>query len=276
MAGYPNQKRARGRPRSAAPDAPGSTVQSLDRAIQLLSALAKDGKATFSELALRAGMPPSSAHRLLTTLQAHGLVDFSETTQEWMIGVEAFRIGSAFVQRGNLAEMSREVMHRLVEDTGETANLAIVDDGEVVFLSQVETQHPIRAFFRPGTRAHMHSSGIGKALLAEFDRRRAEQVLARRGLPEFTARTLTRPEALFRDLEATRARGWSLDDEERFSGMRCIAAPIFNAFGEPVAGLSISGPTERFDDRSIPEKGARVRRAADEVTTLTGGRRPGS
>lgn len=271
-------KRARGRPRSAGQDgAPGAsaTVQALDRGLSLLAALARDGKATLSVLAQRAGMPPSSAHRLLATLEAHGLVELGAETQEWMVGVEAFRIGSAFVQRGNLAEMSREAMRRLVEDTGETANLAIADGAEVVFLSQVESPHPIRAFFRPGTRAEMHCSGIGKALLAAFGRARAEALMARRGLPGYTPRTLTRPEALFADLGAAEARGWALDDEERHEGMRCIAAAIFNAFGEPVAGLSISGPRARFADDMLPGMGARVRRAADEVTALTGGRRPG-
>jgi len=274
MSDQQQQRRARGRPRTAESEAQGATVQALDRAVELMRALARDGKATLTDLAAQTGMPPSSAHRLLATLAAHGLVEFADATQEWMVGVEAFRIGSAFVQRSNLVDISREVMRRLVEETGETANLAIADDGEVVFLSQVDTQNPIRAFFRAGTRVHMHSSGIGKALLAEFDPRRVEQIVARRGLPAFTARTLSNSAALRADLDETHRRGWSLDDEERFDGMRCIAAPIFNAYGEPVAGVSISGPAVRFDDRALAELGARVRRAADEITRLTGGVAP--
>lgn len=270
---HPTQRRARGRPRTAQ-EGQAPTVQALDRAIQLLSALARDGRATLSELAARADMPPSSAHRLLTTMQAHALVDFSESTQDWTIGVEAFRIGSAFVQRGNLVDLSREVMRALVEDTGETANIAIPDEGEVVFLSQAETQNPIRAFFRPGARVPMHSSGIGKALLAWFDRRMVEQIIERRGLPGWTERTLTTPGALFADLEATRSRGWSYDNEERHTGMRCIAAPIFNPFGEAVAGISISGPTGRITDAAIERLGARVQTAAREVTEITGGVAP--
>lgn len=268
------RRRARGRPRTVEPEAQGATVQALDRAVVLLRALAREGKATLSDLAAQTEMPPSSAHRLLATLAAHGLVEFADATQEWMIGVEAFRIGSAFVQRSNLVDVSREVMRRLVDETGETANLAIADDGEVVFLSQVDTQNPIRAFFRAGTRVHMHSSGIGKALLAEFAPRRVEQIVALRGLPAFTAKTLSTPDALRADLEETRRRGWSLDDEERFDGMRCIAAPIFNAYGEPVAGVSISGPAVRFGDRALAGLGARVRRAADDITRLTGGAPP--
>ncbi|MEO0821371.1 MAG: HTH-type transcriptional regulator BhcR [Pseudomonadota bacterium] len=268
------RKRARGRPRSASAEAPASTVQALDRSILLLRALAKEGRATLSELALTVGMPASSAHRLLVTLDTHRLVDFNERTQEWMIGVEAFRIGSAFLQRDNLVEIARDVLTRLVEETGETANLGIADQGEVVFLSQVDTQNPIRAFFRAGTRVPMHSSGIGKALMAALDRPRVETILQSHGLPAFTDKTLAKPDALFADLERTRARGWAFDDEERFAGMRCVAAPVFNAHGEAVAGVSISGPSIRFDEHSVAEKGARVRRAADELTELTGGDRP--
>lgn len=267
-------KRARGRPRSAPAESQGGTVQALDRAVHLLKLLARDGSATLSDLALRVGMPPSSAYRILATLQVHGLVGFDEATQEWSVGVESFRIGSAFVQRGGVVEISREVMRRLVQETGETANLAIHDDGEVVFLSQVDTQNPVRAFFRAGTRAPMHSSGIGKALLAAFDRTQVERILQRRGLPEFTGNTLTVPADLFADLETTRARGWAFDDEERFEGMRCIASPIFNVHGEAVAGLSVSGPAVRFGDHDLAAIGAKVRAAADEVTALSGGVRP--
>lgn len=272
MVEAPAQKRSRGRPRSASAGVPGATVQALDRGIMLLAALAREGKATLTELALRIGMPPSSAHRLLVTLQKHGLVEFDEATQDWMVGVEAFRIGSAFTNRTNLVEAGREVMRRLMEETGETANLGLADAGDVVFVSQVETSNPIRAFFRPGTRARMHASGIGKALLAELPRREVERVLQKRGLPEFTPKTLTAPEALFADLERTRERGWSLDDEEHHSGMRCVAASIFNPFGEAIAGISVSGPSVRFPDRAIAELGPRVRHAADEVTRLMGGK----
>jgi len=250
------------------------TVQALDRGMALLRSLARDGNATLSELCARAGVPASSAHRLLMTLQSHGMVDFSDATQEWSVGVESFRIGSAFTQRTNIVDLAREPMRGLVEDTGETANLAIEDDGEVVFLAQVDTANPIRAFFRAGTRVPMHSSGIGKALLASFDRAKVDRILRQRGLPEFTAKTHAEPEALHQDLARTRTRGWSFDDEERYAGMRCIAAPIWNVHGEAVAGVSISGPAVRFGRDAIDGLGARVRRAAAEITDAMGGVAP--
>ncbi len=270
------QKRPRGRPRSLPNDAQGNTVQALDRGLTLLRALAKEGSVILTDLALRVGMPPSSAHRVLATLQKHGFVEFDESTQKWAIGVEAFRVGSSYLVRSNLVEAARKVMRRLMEETGETANLAITDDGDVVFISQVETHNPIRAFFRPGTRVHMHASGIGKALLANLPRKEIEKILQKTGLPEFTPKTLTSPDALFADLEDTRNRGWSFDDEERYSGMRCVAAAIYNSFGETIAGVSVSGPTVRLPDNIVSELGPKVMRAASEVTTMVGGKVPAS
>lgn len=272
MAEQQGGKRSRGRPRAAASDTPTASAQALDRGLHLLALLARERKATLTEIALSAGMPPSTAHRLLTTMQRHSVTEFDEDTQEWMVGIESFRIGSAFLERTNLVEASRDVMRRLTDETGETSNLAIVESGDVVFVSQVETHNPIRAFFRAGTRGHMHASGIGKALLAELSRAEVEQILQRKGLPEFTEHTLTRPDDLFADLAAARTRGWALDDEERHLGMRCVASPIFNAFGEAVAGISVSGPSVRFNDRAMPEFGAAVRRCAQEITQRIGGR----
>ncbi len=267
-------KRPRGRPRKDPSDSSPATAQALDRGLHLLSLLASEQRSALSELALRAGMPPSTAHRLLTTMQRHGVVEFDEARQEWSIGIETFRMGNAYLKRTNLIEASRDAMRQLMEDTGETANLGIADAGDVVFVSQVETHNPIRAFFRPGTRGHMHASGIGKALLAELSQRETEAILQKKGLPAFSERTLTRPADLFSNLEASRLRGWSLDDEERYIGMRCIASPIFNLHGEAVAGVSVSGPTVRFSENDLPEIGARVRRAAAAITQEIGGTKP--
>ena len=268
------QKRPRGRPRSVASEAGPGTVQALDRGLTLLRELADARNITLSDLAIRAGMPASSTHRILSTLQKHDFVEFNESTQEWMIGIEAFRTGNSYLVRTNLVEAARKSLRHLMEETGETANLAIVDSGDVVFVDQVETHNPIRAFFRPGTRGHMHSSGIGKSLLADMPRRDVEKIIVKKGLPGFTANTLTSSKALFDDLNQIRQRGWSIDDEERHSGMRCVAANIYNNFGEAIAGISVSGPSVRFPDQVIAELGPKVKRAADEVTRSIGGKIP--
>lgn len=267
-------KRPRGRPRSATTDTTPGTVQALDRGLTLLRELANAHSITLSDLATRAEMPPSSTHRILSTLQKHGYVEFDEARQEWMIGIEAFRIGNTYLVRTNLVEAARKTLRHLMEETGETANLGIADNGDVVFVDQVETHNPIRAFFRPGTRGHMHASGIGKSLLSNMPRRDVEKIIQLKGQPEFTQKTLTTAEGLFSDLDTTRQRGWSIDDEERYAGMRCVASTIYNTFGEVVAGISVSGPTVRFPNHVISELGPKVKQAAAEVTNAIGGKLP--
>ena len=262
--------RSRGRPRAAQTVEP-TAVQSLDRALALLAILAQSDGIGLSELSQQAGLAPSSAYRLLTTLAARGYVEFLERDQQWAVGVEAFRIGMAFPRRTPIALIGRRIMQDLMQASGETANIAIFESGEIVFVAQVESQEPIRAFFRTGERRPAHASGIGKALLAEMPRVSVERILAAKGLARFTNSTLVAPDALFADLARAHVRGWALDDEERNVGMRCIAAAVFNEFGDPAAGISISGPVARLNDAAVERLGPLVSAGAAEITRLVGG-----
>ena len=267
------ESRPRGRPKSFHDKTAENTIQSLDRALMILTAVSEAGGLTLSELASRTGQSAPTVYRVLTTFRTHGFAEMEEPGQLWHVGGGAFRVGSAFLRRTKVAERARPVMDRLMRATGETANLGVEMRDQVLFLSQVETHETIRAFFPPGTLGPMHVSGIGKALLAWYPEERIA-VIASKGLPRFTERSVGEVAALMADLAETRARGYALDDEERAEGMRCVAAPIFNAYGEPVAGLSVSGPAFRLTPDRMAEIGALVRAAADEVTAATGGRSP--
>jgi IclR family transcriptional regulator, acetate operon repressor len=266
------EKRRRGRPRETAEDAP--AIQSLDRAIALLGALAEADGMSLTEIAAAAGLPASSCYRLLTTLARRRMVEFEAGTQLWHIGVETFRIGAAFLRRRKLAELGRTAMQALVDRSGETANLAVAEADSVVFVSQVETHAAIRAFFRPGTRSRLHASGIGKAILSQLPPAQAATMLARTTLERFTPATITDPAALLRELAVARTRGFAVDDEERHLGMRCVAAAIFNEYGEPVAGLSVSGPSVRLPPETVARFGPEVAAAAAALTEALGGRAP--
>jgi IclR family acetate operon transcriptional repressor len=224
-----------------------------------------------TDLSLSLGIPTATTHRILTTLQKRDFVRFDEERQDWTIGIEAYRTGVAYLKRTNLSDAGRPVMRRLMEQTGETANLAVPDGAEVVFIGQVETGNPIRAFFPPGSRTPMHASGTGKAILAALSEERRLALLKGAGLQGFTENTHVTPRALFDDLEQTATRGWSFDRNERYEGMSCIGAAIFNDRGEPCAGVSISGPSSRFSDARLPEFGRAVAQAAAQITHLIAG-----
>jgi len=265
--------RSRGRPRATRESQRPAPIQALDRGLTVLALVADEDRATLTTLAATADMPPSTLYRVLETLRRHDLVTFDGPAQTWSIGVEAFRIGQGYARRTNYLEVGREVMRRLSEDSGETANIAVIEARELVYVAQIETRAPIRAFFPAGTRGVPQASGIGKALLAYMDATTRADLLATPP-PAFTAHTLTDGAALRVELARTRERGWAVDDEERYVGMRCIAAPIFNEYGEPIAGLSISAPAARLPKTTLERQAPMVRAAADEVTARIGGRPP--
>lgn len=273
--GQTSQKpgRSRGRPPSGKAAQP-SSVQALDRALHLLELVAEADGLSLTELAQRAGMAPSTAHRLLATLQARDFVQVDAESGQWVVGVGAFGVGMAFLRGRKLVSTGRAVMRRLMEESGETANLGIEDEGEVVFISQVETHEAIRAFFRPGRRGAIHASGIGKALLAAMPDERVRIMAEAKGLKRLTGKTHTDVDTLLADLAETRTRGWSLDNEEATLGMRCIAAVVYNEYGEATAGVSISGPTVRVTDERLAELGEKVRAAASDITAGIGGVQP--
>ncbi|MEP2530892.1 HTH-type transcriptional regulator BhcR [Shimia sp.] len=263
----PDNPRHRGRPKGFNDSSDKTRIQALDRALDVLEVLADQGGLTLSEVAASLKQSPATIYRVLTTLQLRGMADTDPGDQTWHVGPGAFRIGSAFLRRSSVVERARPVMRMLMEETGETANLGIEKNGQVLFLSQVETHETIRAFFPPGTLSPMHASGIGKALLASMDDTR---LFGEDDLESFTPKTLTSQSQLRADLALTRDRGFSFDDEERAEGMRCIAAPIYNLFGEAVAGISISGPTHRLDTARIQTIGALVRDAAHDLSRALG------
>lgn len=261
------ETRKRGRPRGRAAGSEDSGgVRALDRALDILDVIAAASGLTLTEIAQRLDQAPSTVHRVLVTLAARGVVESDDVTQTWHVGPTAFRHGTAFMRRSGLVERARPVLRRLMEATGETANLGILNGDAVLFLSQAETHETIRAFFPPGTRSPLHASGIGKALLAHMPAAELRRAIAAMRPERFTPMTLTEPQALLDDLAQIRARGYSLDNEERTLGMRCIAAPIFDLAGEAATGISVSGPVLRMSDERLAEICEFVVQAARELS----------
>lgn len=250
-------------------------VQSLSRALKLLNALSYHPQGlSLSEVAHHVGLPNSTAHRLLTTLQNERFVRFESDRSAWLIGVQAFRVGSAFVRSRDLVAIARPYMRRLMEQSGETVNLAIADRNEVIYLAQVETQKMMRAIAGPGGRAQMHCSGVGKALLAHVDPECLEKALPQLEFHRETPNTIANPPELRRELERTVRRGYAIDNEENAIGLRCVAAVIFDEHAGPLAALSVSGPTARLTDQRLATLGQAVAKVAGEITAELGGQVP--
>ena len=261
----------------AAPAAERSNqVQSLMRALRIVNRLAAaDEGVALTELAQQVGLSPSTAHRLLTTLEQERYVHFDAERRRWSVGVQAVVAGSAFLKTRSLVATARPHMRALMEESAETVNLAVEDQAEAIYLSQVECQQMMRAFARPGGRVPLHCSSVGKALLSAMPDGDVAKVLHRQGMPRVTMKTINTTPALRDDLARSRARGYAIDDEEHAVGLRCIAAVIFNENADPLAAVSLSGPMARIPDERIPLLGDLVRRKADAITAQLGGALPG-
>ena len=269
--GAGSPRKARGRPRGWDDKTAQNTIKSLDRAMEVFEYLSEAQGKSLTMLSDEMQQSPATVYRILVTLEGRGLVEFDPVEQIWHIGPRAFVIGSRFLRRTSLVDRARPVMRKLMEATGETANLGIQKEGSVLFLSQVETHASIRAFFPPGTLSPMHASGIGKVLLAHMDEDRLDRLLASVQLQAFTDRSITTVESLKQDLTSIRARGFSIDNEEKNEGMRCIAAPVFDVNGEAVAGISVSGPTSRVREDGIEQLSRPVIEAGQALTQAIGG-----
>ncbi len=240
-------------------------VRTLLRGLALLEALAQTPDLTLSEVARRVRLPVSTTYRMLETLRRRGFVHLSGASR-YRVGLRAFEVGMGFLNGQRLPEVARPAMVDLVNRVNETANLAMRDGWEAVYVLQVESRQMLRLFAHPGARHPLHCTGVGKILLAWEPEDQVRAFLESAPLLRFTPRTLTDPEAILRELRSVRTRGYAVDREERERGVRCVAAPVRDSQGRVVAALSVSAPATRLPHRRIPEVAGAVLETAAEIS----------
>ncbi len=229
-------------PESRLPRAVGP-VQSVDRAFALLEALATAGAPVgVGEIAELTGLPQGTVHRLLQTLQQRGYVR-RDPTRKYSLGTGAIRLADA-AQRA-LARSARPHLAELVALSGETANLAVLEGDDVVYVAQVSSPHTLRMFAEVGRHVPPHSTAVGKVLLAALPREQALAMLRRTGLEPRTSTTITDLAVFDAELDRVAQQGWAVDEQEQEAGVRCVAVPVGGP-GPVVAALSLSGPADRF------------------------------
>lgn len=264
--------------RGRAPSKPGAAtgqVQSLTRGLSILEALAgAEGGLTLTDVAQRVVLPPSTTHRLLSTLERVGYVYQAGDLGLWYVGLQAFAVGAGFLANRDFVAQSHVYMRRLMEHSGETTNLAILDGTEAVFIAQVQCREMMRILVKLGSRVPLHASGVGKALFAALPDEQVDALLKVKGLPRITGHTIISPETMWAALKVIRQRGYSFDDEEHAPGTRCVAATIYDEHGEPLCAISIAGPASRLPDERIRQLGPVVAHTAEELTRRLGGRWP--
>lgn len=252
------------------------SVQSVERALALLEVLGEDEEGyRLTDLAARTGLSPSTVHRLLTTLEKRRFVQFDQSDGMWHVGRQAFAVGSAFVRQRNFVAPALPFLRKLRDQTRETANLGIVDDGEMVVLTQIESREIMRAISRVGGRAPIITSGMGKAILATYTPADVAAIVSSRGMRKLTPHSLTRASELRTELEKVRRQGYAVDDEEFVTGLRCVAAVVYNNQAEALCAISVSGLATRVTPDRVEALGKLLNETARELTLALGGRMPG-
>jgi IclR family transcriptional regulator, KDG regulon repressor len=249
----------------------GGTVQSIVRALTLLEALGdRGGEIGIADLSKRVGLHVSTTHRILGTLIERGYARQNPDTGRYALGAKALHLADSYLGQVDLRRVARSILERLSRETGETANIVILDGREVLYLDKAESHQTLRIFSRIGHRAPLHCTAVGKVLLAYRSKEEADALLGAGPLEALTGHTITSPSQLRQELDKIRDQGFALDREECEEETCCIAVPIRNARGGVEASLSISAPAVRLTPRRMEELIPLMIRTGQEVSVQVG------
>jgi IclR family acetate operon transcriptional repressor len=247
------------------------TVQSVDRSLDILETLAAVGdEVGIVDLSKRVSLRASTVHRLLATLAQRGYVRHNSPTGRYSLGARALQLSHAFHNGSDLRAEAHHFLQLLMEESGETANLTILDHAEAVYIDQVPSPHTVRMFAEIGRRVPLHSTGCGKVFLAYLAPAERARLVSEKGLPADTRYTITTAEGLERELAEIRRRGYAVDNQEHDEEVRCVAAPVRDHTGEVTAALSLSGPATRVTKERLPELGKLVTTICSQLSATLG------
>jgi len=242
-------KRAAKRPKK-----PPYKVQVLDRAINMLEFIGRQGsgEAALPELSAAMKLHKTTTHRIAHVLESRGLLRRGLDSNRYRLGLHLYDLGCQALDHVNIRDEARPLMMRVAYEVGETVHLALLDRAEVLYIERVEAQRSLTMGSKLGARNPAYCTALGKAILAR------------------TRNTITNVLTLKRELERVRDRGYAIDDEEIEEGIRCIAAPILSASDRAVAAVSVSGPSSRITPERYQLIGKTMMKAAQELSTRMG------
>ena len=221
-------------------------IQSVSRAISILKCFSGDERLGLSEISRMVGLHKSTAAGIINTLKEEGFLEQDVNTGKLRLGLELFSL--AVQARHDLVEICEPHLNRLLELTGETVNLAVLDKNEVVYIAKKESSHSIRISTRVGAHLPVYCTAMGKSILAFMDRTKAEDIIDAIELKPLTSKTITNKRDFIATIEQVLHEGVAYDFEEFELGIICVAAPLFNKKGEPIAAISVSGPALRLKE----------------------------
>ena len=221
-------------------------VPAVDRAAHILSLLGTEGREmTIAEIASATGWHKSSVHKLLLTLNYHGLLDRDQFTKRYSLGVMISEYGRIALNGLDVRKAAKPFLKALVDYTGDTAALAILRGTKITLVDIEESKARVRVSLAIGMKTPATTTSNGKAVLAYLPKSRVMEIMRIEGLPAMTKKSITNPEAFLQDLASVRRRGYATDYEEYQEGVFGISAPVFDSKEQVLGALSIARPAFR-------------------------------
>jgi IclR family transcriptional regulator, KDG regulon repressor len=254
---------------------PNNLVQTIERVSQILDMVGRSPQGmSIKDLSIGLELPKGTIHRLLSSLSYFGYIRQNTETKNYFLGLKLMELGVLLGDQLDLRKVAEPILGDLAETTGETAHMVILDMGKVVYIEKTEprqTAGSLKMVSRVGSRNPLHCCGVGKVLLAQFSEEELNNLIREKGLPQRTANTVIDPKLLREHLKIVKRQGFAIDDEENELGIRCVAAPVFDGKGRPVAAISVSGPALRVTKKLIQDVLKKeVMKAASEISKRLG------
>lgn len=244
--------------------------QSVEKVFQIIEVMAENkGLMRLQDISAKVGLPASTALRYLNTLQSFHYVIQDVDTLKYSLTLKFAHIGSLVSSQISIRDVARSYLVDLSKKCDESACLAVEENMEVIYIDVVDgPDSMLKTMQRIGKRAPLHTTGVGKLLLLNYDDKQIDMMISKKGLPATTEKTITNKKDLMKELSKVKLQGYALDDEECEMGARCIAAPIRDYTGNIIAGISISGPAIRMTWDKIEIIKEYIKDAAKEISKI--------
>jgi len=246
-------------------------MKSLLKAIDTIDAVAEAGNAGIRELSAITGFPPSTIHRIVTTLVERNYFQQDPVTRRYSLSYRFLELGSRFQQQTHLTTIALPHLEQLMATARESVNLAVRDGDSMVYLDIVKSSYSmLQLFTQPGARVPLYATGVGKLFLSQMQDSELDAYLQRSKPTPYTPHTLVQKAKLVNDLQKIRSRGYSVDNQEMEEGVRCVAALIFDHQGKPAASVSITGAAMRITPDRIEQFGTLAKSCAAAISSKLG------
>lgn len=245
-------------------------IGSVNNAMKILEAIGNHKSRSLKQLIEELGLPKTSVYRILLTLEKNDFIYKDDISQNYKLGEKILYLASSFLVDNSLKDVAREPMERLFAKYGDTVNLGILSNKDIIYIDILESQFALRMQDNIGSKGPAHATALGKAILSTMSDSFIDEFLNDVNFIKYTDNTLVTKEETKAELEKIAAQGHSFDNEELVEGARCIAAPVIGANGRCVGAVSISGPLHRFHDERLNEIETDVKATVEDISKKMG------